>query len=90
MQVFQRIGRAPLTLVLPAMAVLLVVFGAPTVQLFLESLNAPNFSIQNYSSFLGGVCQHSGLAPDPGDQCDSDGHLLVGRVSHGIPDLDSV
>lgn len=53
MQVFQRIGRAPIILVLPAMAVLLVVFGVPTVQLFLESLNAPNFSIQNYSSFLG-------------------------------------
>ncbi|ESY90375.1 ABC transporter permease [Mesorhizobium sp. LNHC229A00] len=35
------------------MAVLLVVFGVPTVQLFLESLNAPNFSLQNYSSFLG-------------------------------------
>ncbi|MBY3447102.1 ABC transporter permease subunit [Rhizobium laguerreae] len=53
MQVFQRIGRAPIILVLPAMGVLLVVFGVPTVQLFLESLNAPNFSIQNYSSFLG-------------------------------------
>ncbi|MBY5700258.1 ABC transporter permease subunit [Rhizobium leguminosarum] len=53
MQVFQRIGRAPIILVLPAMGVLLVVFGVPTVQLFLESLNAPNFSIENYSSFLG-------------------------------------
>ncbi|ESY90354.1 ABC transporter permease subunit [Mesorhizobium sp. LNHC229A00] len=52
MQPLQKIVRAPFTLVLPALAILLVVFGIPTVQLFLESINAPNVSLNNYSSFL--------------------------------------
>ncbi|MBY2918414.1 ABC transporter permease subunit [Rhizobium leguminosarum] len=53
METLWNIRRAPLTLVAPALAILLIVFGVPTVQLFLESLNSPNFSLQNYRLFLG-------------------------------------
>ncbi|RVD67286.1 ABC transporter permease, partial [Mesorhizobium sp. M4A.F.Ca.ET.029.04.2.1] len=37
----------------PALAVLLVVFGIPIVQLFLTSFNAPAFSTGNYKAFFG-------------------------------------
>ncbi|MCH4549267.1 ABC transporter permease subunit [Rhizobium changzhiense] len=53
MQRLQRLVQAPFTLVFPALVILLAVFGIPTIQLFLESVNAPNFSLQNYTSFLG-------------------------------------
>lgn len=51
-RVQQQVG-VPMGLTAPAFAVLLVVFGIPTVLLFLTSLNAPAFSIVNYQVFLG-------------------------------------
>ncbi|MGX9144664.1 ABC transporter permease subunit [Mesorhizobium sp. 128a] len=42
-----------LALVTPAFIILFVVFGIPIVRLFLISLDAPSFSLVNYSSFLG-------------------------------------
>ncbi|MDW9452098.1 ABC transporter permease subunit [Sinorhizobium meliloti] len=53
MQAIRKLAQSPLTTIVPALAILLVVFGAPTVQLFLESMNAPNFSLQNYYLFFG-------------------------------------
>ncbi|MQY01305.1 ABC transporter permease subunit [Sinorhizobium medicae] len=53
MQVIQKLAQSPSTTIAPALAILLIVFGVPTVQLFLESMNAPNFSLQNYYSFFG-------------------------------------
>ncbi|MET4359209.1 putative spermidine/putrescine transport system permease protein [Bradyrhizobium sp. RT9b] len=52
MKVFQKLGRMPIALTLPALTILLVVFGIPIVLLFLISLNAPAFSIVNYQSFF--------------------------------------
>nr|WP_328824956.1 ABC transporter permease subunit [Mesorhizobium neociceri] len=43
----------PIALTGPALAVLLIVFGIPIVQLFLISFNAPAFSIANYEAFFG-------------------------------------
>ncbi|MDW9912737.1 ABC transporter permease subunit [Sinorhizobium meliloti] len=53
MQAIRKLAQSPLTTIVPALAILLIVFGAPTVQLFLESMNAPNFSLQNYYLFFG-------------------------------------
>ncbi|MER9548395.1 ABC transporter permease subunit [Mesorhizobium sp. M0322] len=50
---FQKLGRMPIVLTMPAFAVLLVVFGIPIVLLFLSSLNAPVFSLVNYQAFFG-------------------------------------
>ncbi|WP_183621782.1 ABC transporter permease subunit [Rhizobium leguminosarum] len=52
MQRLRNLVQAPFTLVLPALVLLLAVFGIPTIQLFLESVNAPSFSLQNYTYFL--------------------------------------
>ncbi|MDX8457109.1 ABC transporter permease subunit [Mesorhizobium sp. VK9D] len=46
-------GQMPILLTVPALAVLLVVFGIPTVLLFLTSLNAPAVSVANYQAFFG-------------------------------------
>lgn len=40
-------------LVVPALAILLSVVGLPLFQLFLDSFNAPEFSITNYQAFFG-------------------------------------
>ncbi|MFK4495986.1 putative spermidine/putrescine transport system permease protein [Bradyrhizobium japonicum] len=53
MQTFRKFRRTPVWLTLPALAILLVVFGVPIVLLFLASLNAPAFSVANYQAFLG-------------------------------------
>ncbi|UXN57588.1 ABC transporter permease subunit [Phyllobacterium zundukense] len=53
MQPVQNILRSPFTLLVPALAILTIVFGIPIVQLFLESVNAPTFNLQNYYSFVG-------------------------------------
>ncbi|MCP9232829.1 ABC transporter permease subunit [Mesorhizobium sp. LMG 17147] len=50
---FQKLGRMPTVLTMPAFAVLLVVFGMPIILLFLSSLNAPVFSLVNYQAFFG-------------------------------------
>ncbi|MER8710216.1 ABC transporter permease subunit [Mesorhizobium sp. M1088] len=50
---FQKLGRMPIVLTVPAFAVLLVVFGIPIILLFLTSLNAPAFSLANYEMFFG-------------------------------------
>ncbi|QRM32846.1 ABC transporter permease subunit [Microvirga sp. VF16] len=52
MNALQKLGRTPFGLIMPALAILLVVFGVPIVQLFLESLDAPAISITNYQAFL--------------------------------------
>ncbi|KRQ96845.1 ABC transporter permease subunit [Bradyrhizobium valentinum] len=53
MNKLQKLVRMPIWLTLPAFAILLAFFGIPTVVLFLNSLNAPNFSIANYQAFFG-------------------------------------
>ncbi|RVC81102.1 ABC transporter permease subunit [Mesorhizobium sp. M2A.F.Ca.ET.046.02.1.1] len=53
MQTFGKEGRKAVWLALPALIILIVVFGLPIVWLFLDSLNAPTFSIANYRAFLG-------------------------------------
>ncbi|RUW85663.1 ABC transporter permease subunit [Mesorhizobium sp. M4B.F.Ca.ET.190.01.1.1] len=52
MKTFQKLGRMPIMLTGPALAVLLVVFGIPIILLFLTSLKAPAFSLTNYQSFF--------------------------------------
>ncbi|MET4222578.1 putative spermidine/putrescine transport system permease protein [Bradyrhizobium sp. LB14.3] len=52
METLQKLSRMPIWLTVPALAILLVVFGVPMVLLFLTSLNAPALSIVNYQSFL--------------------------------------
>ncbi|MER8474111.1 ABC transporter permease subunit [Mesorhizobium sp. M1328] len=52
MKTFQKLGRMPIVLTGPALAVLLVVFGIPIILLFLTSLKAPAFSLTNYQSFF--------------------------------------
>ncbi|XSC42604.1 ABC transporter permease [Bradyrhizobium sp. RDT10] len=52
MEMFRKFGRTPIVLTVPALAVLLVFFGLPIVQLFLISLNAPAFSLANYWAFF--------------------------------------
>ncbi|MER9839557.1 ABC transporter permease subunit [Mesorhizobium sp. M0145] len=52
MKTFQKLGRMPILLTGPTLAVLLVVFGMPTILLFLASLKAPAFSLSNYQSFF--------------------------------------
>lgn len=42
----------PILLVAPALAMLLVVFGIPSVQLFLKSINFPSLSLLNYQGFF--------------------------------------
>ncbi|MFK0692133.1 ABC transporter permease subunit [Mesorhizobium sp. IMUNJ 23033] len=53
MKTLQTLGRMPIALTGPALAVLLVVFGIPIILLFLTSLNAPAFSVVNYLTFFG-------------------------------------
>lgn len=50
--VLQKFGRIPAGLAIPAISILLVVFGIPTMQLFLTSLDAPSFSLVNYQAFF--------------------------------------
>ncbi|WP_095205151.1 ABC transporter permease subunit [Mesorhizobium carmichaelinearum] len=52
MKLFQKLGRMPIGLTIPAFAILLVVFGIPIVLLFLASINAPAFSATNYLGFF--------------------------------------
>ncbi|MBM7487893.1 putative spermidine/putrescine transport system permease protein [Bradyrhizobium sp. USDA 3686] len=51
-----KLGRISIALIIPALAILLAVFGIPAVLLFLTSLNAPVFSLSNYQAFF----SHSG------------------------------
>ncbi|ESZ22986.1 ABC transporter permease subunit [Mesorhizobium sp. L2C067A000] len=53
MTTINKLGRSPIGLTVPALAILLVVFGIPIVSLFLTSLNAPDFSVANYQAFFG-------------------------------------
>ncbi|MER8602031.1 ABC transporter permease subunit [Mesorhizobium sp. M1339] len=52
MKKIQIFGRNPTWLTVPALAVLLVVFSVPLIQLFLTSLNVPAFSLANYQAFF--------------------------------------
>ncbi|MCK1738280.1 ABC transporter permease subunit [Bradyrhizobium sp. 138] len=52
MQTLQKLGRMPIGLTVPALTILLVVFGLPIVLLFLTSVNAPALSLSNYQAFL--------------------------------------
>lgn len=52
MNALHKLGRISVTLTLPALAILLAVFGVPAVLLFLTSLNAPVFSLANYEAFF--------------------------------------
>ncbi|TIO74081.1 ABC transporter permease subunit [Mesorhizobium sp.] len=52
MTTINKLGRSPIALIMPALAILLVVFGIPIVSLFLTSLNAPDFSAANYKAFF--------------------------------------
>ncbi|RWN91762.1 ABC transporter permease subunit [Mesorhizobium sp.] len=52
MKILQKLGRMPIVLTGPALAVLLAVFGIPIILLFLTSLNAPTFSLANYQAFF--------------------------------------
>lgn len=49
---FLKVARMPIVLTVPALTILLIVFGTPLLQLFLISLNAPFFSLANYEAFL--------------------------------------
>ncbi|CCV12757.1 ABC transporter permease subunit [Mesorhizobium sp. STM 4661] len=53
MKAVQKRDLVPAGLVAPALAVLLIVFGIPMVQLFLTSVSAPTFSLGNYRAFFG-------------------------------------
>lgn len=53
MQNLRKFGLIPFGLALPAIALLLVIFGIPVIRLFLASLNAPAFSLANYEAFFG-------------------------------------
>ncbi|MDW9782924.1 ABC transporter permease subunit [Sinorhizobium meliloti] len=48
-----KIGRRPIGLTLPALGILVAVFGLPIVHLFLASINAPDFSLVNYQAVFG-------------------------------------
>ncbi|MCK1547473.1 ABC transporter permease, partial [Bradyrhizobium sp. 177] len=52
MNTFQKLGRMPIMLTVPAFTILLVVFGIPIIELLLSSLNAPSFSLVNYQAFF--------------------------------------
>lgn len=52
MKMLRNLGRMPIMLTGPALAVLFVVFGIPIILLFLTSLNAPTFSLANYQFFF--------------------------------------
>ncbi|MDE5458623.1 ABC transporter permease subunit [Bradyrhizobium sp. CSA112] len=52
MEKLQKLGRMPVGLIIPAIAILFVIFGVPIVQLFLISVNAPSFSLVNYQAFF--------------------------------------
>ncbi|MGY4408279.1 putative spermidine/putrescine transport system permease protein [Bradyrhizobium sp. LB7.1] len=52
MDALQRYLRTPIGLTVPALAILLVIFGIPLIQLLLTSLNAPFFSLSNYRAFF--------------------------------------
>ncbi|MET4754731.1 ABC transporter permease subunit [Bradyrhizobium sp. RT11b] len=52
MQTLQKLGQSPIGLTLPALTILLCVFGLPILLLFLTSFNAPAFSLVNYQAFL--------------------------------------
>ncbi|MER9300660.1 ABC transporter permease subunit [Mesorhizobium sp. M0621] len=53
MKTFQKLGQMPIGLTVPALALLLVIFGIPIIHLFLNSINAPAFSATNYYKFFG-------------------------------------
>lgn len=53
MKTFQKFGQMPIVLTVPALAILLVIFGIPILLLFLTSINAPDFSANNYYMFFG-------------------------------------
>lgn len=52
MKMLRKLGRMPILLTAPAMAILVVVFGMPIIQLLLISLNLPDFSLVNYQAFF--------------------------------------
>jgi putative spermidine/putrescine transport system permease protein len=52
MKLLHKLARASVGLSLPALLILLAVFGVPIILLFLMSLNAPEFSLVNYKAFF--------------------------------------
>lgn len=52
MNTLHKLGRTSIALTVPALAILLAVFGVPAVLLFLTSLNAPTISLINYKAFF--------------------------------------
>ncbi|CDM60085.1 putative membrane protein (plasmid) [Rhizobium favelukesii] len=49
---FLKLSRPFIGLTLPALAILLAVFGIPMVQLLFTSFNAPAFTLANYQAFV--------------------------------------
>ncbi|MER9895200.1 ABC transporter permease subunit [Mesorhizobium sp. M0119] len=47
-----KLGRMHILLAIPSIALLLTVFGIPIVLLFFTSLNAPEFTLSNYTAFF--------------------------------------
>lgn len=52
MDIIRKVSRNPLGLTVPALTILIVVFGIPTIFFFFASLNAPDYSLSNYQAFL--------------------------------------
>ncbi|RXH41733.1 ABC transporter permease subunit [Bradyrhizobium zhanjiangense] len=52
MDILRTVLRNPLGLAVPALTILIVVFGLPTIFFFFVSLNAPEYSLSNYQAFL--------------------------------------
>ncbi|MFK4380885.1 ABC transporter permease subunit [Bradyrhizobium sp. USDA 223] len=53
MKTIRKLGQIPIALTVPALGILLVVFGMPIALLFLKSVNAPALSLANYQAFVG-------------------------------------
>ncbi|OPY96648.1 ABC transporter permease [Bradyrhizobium sacchari] len=52
MDILRNVSRNPLGLTVPALTILIAVFGIPTIFFFFASLNAPEYSLSNYEAFL--------------------------------------
>ncbi|MQW42422.1 ABC transporter permease subunit [Sinorhizobium meliloti] len=52
MAMIRRLVSSPILLTVPAFGVMFAVFGIPMILLFLTSLNAPSFSLDNYIGFF--------------------------------------
>lgn len=53
MNILNKLSQIPIALTLPALTILLALFGIPTLLLFFTSINAPAVSLANYEAFFG-------------------------------------